>query len=140
MRFQVRRILNNRRGWRVFKLAVCLGARYGVIFLFGMGVPWMAHAAAVTTIGGMADLIIESFESIARLITASSYVAGLGFTIGAILKFKQHKDSPTQVPVGTPIAMLFVASALLFFPSVLKITGNSIFGTTTTAGPTGLVF
>jgi hypothetical protein len=28
-------------------------------------------------------------------------------------------DSPTQIPIGTPIALVFIAAALLFIPSVL---------------------
>jgi intracellular multiplication protein IcmD len=97
-------------------------------------------ATPVKTIGEMAELITESFASIAKLITAISYVGGIGFAMGAIMKFKQHKDNPTQIPVGTPVAMLFIASALLFFPSVLTITGMSIFGTTRTAGPSGTIW
>lgn len=94
------------------------------------------------TIGGVASLITGSFRQITRLITASSYLAGLGFAIGAIMKFKQHKDNPTQIPVGTPIALLFISSALLFLPSVLDITGRTVFGAQggTVAGPSGIVF
>jgi intracellular multiplication protein IcmD len=97
------------------------------------------EAAPVSNIGQMAQLITQSFVSITKLITATAYVGGIGFSLGAIMKFRQHKDNPTQIPVGTPVAMLLVASALLFFPTVLNITGNSIFGTTKTAGPSGLV-
>ncbi|OGT50639.1 MAG: type IV secretion protein IcmD [Gammaproteobacteria bacterium RIFCSPHIGHO2_12_FULL_41_15] len=91
----------------------------------------------VETFGAMASKVTESFGGIAKLISAGSYIAGLGFGLGAIMKFKQHKDNPTQVPIGTPIAMAFIASALLFFPVVLQMAGQSIFGSTETAGTTG---
>jgi hypothetical protein len=41
-----------------------------------------------------------------NLITSS----GLGFSIGAILKFKQHKDNPTQepIPLSTLVALKFI--------------------------------
>lgn len=97
-------------------------------------------AAQVNTIGDMAALITQSFANIAKLITAISYVGGIGFALGAVMKFKQHKDNPTQIPVGTPIAMLFIASALLFFPVVLNMTGMSIFGTIEVAGPGGMIW
>jgi intracellular multiplication protein IcmD len=97
-------------------------------------------AAQVNTIGDMAALITKSFANIAKLITAISYLGGIGFALGAVMKFKQHKDNPTQIPVGTPIAMLFIASALLFFPVVLNMTGMSIFGTVKTAGPSGIIW
>jgi intracellular multiplication protein IcmD len=53
------------------------------------------------------------------LITAGSYLAGLAFSIGAVMKFKQHKDNPTQIPTGTPLALVLVAAAPLFLPSIV---------------------
>lgn len=38
------------------------------------------------------------------------------------------KDKPTQIPVGTPIALLFIAAALLFLPSILGVAGETMFG------------
>lgn len=97
--------------------------------------------AAAQTLGSLATTITSSFASLAKLITAGSYMAGLAFAVGAIMKFKQHKDSPNQIPIGTPIAMLFIAAALLFLPTVLGIAGASIFGTgAKIGGPTGIVF
>ncbi len=92
--------------------------------------------AAKETIGTMASTITETFDSVGKLITASSYVAGLGFAISAILKFKQHKDNPQQTPIGQPIGLVFIAAALLFLPSILSVAGNTMFssgGTTATA-------
>jgi hypothetical protein len=73
-------------------------------------------------ISDWADSVTDSFSQVAELITAGSYLAGLGFSIGAIMKFKQHKDNPTQTPIGTPIALVFIAAALLFLPSILGVT------------------
>ena len=57
-----------------------------------------------------------------------SYVAGIGFFIGAIFKFKQHKDNPTQIPMGTPIALLMIAMSLLFMPYLIKASGGTFAG------------
>lgn len=98
--------------------------------------------AGTSTIGSMASQITSSFTNLAKLITAGSYLAGLGFSIGAIMKFKQHKDNPTQIPIGTPIALVFIAAALLFLPSILGVAGATMFGGSggSTAGPTGTIF
>lgn len=100
-----------------------------------MGVALMAifalspvFASGVHDIGAVADSVTNTFGKLAKLITATSYIAGLGFAIGAVLKFKQHKDNPTQIPIGTPVALLFVASALLFLPSILETAGGTLFG------------
>lgn len=125
----------NRTGYKYWLMsAACMG----LIALVSQ-----EAAAGSLTIGGMASSIAGSFTSLAKLITAGSYLAGLGFSIGAIMKFKQHKDNPTQIPIGTPIALVFIAAALLFLPSILGVTGSTMFGsggTPTTAGPTGTVF
>lgn len=113
--------------------------------LMGMGLLafcGQAAAASGVSLGDMASTIAKSFTSLAKLITAGSYLAGLGFSVGAVMKFKQHKDNPTQIPIGTPIALVFIAAALLFLPSILGITGVTMFGTSggSTAGPGGVVF
>jgi len=114
--------------------AIC----FGLLAIISMD----AAAANNLTIGGMASTITTSFSSLTKLITAGSYLAGLGFSIGAIMKFKQHKDNPTQIPIGTPIALVFIAAALLFLPSILSVTGATMFGSSggTTAGPGGTIF
>jgi len=99
-------------------------------------------AGSDLTLGGMASSIAQSFESLTRLITAGSYIGGIGFMIGAIMKFKQHKDNPTNITIGQPVALTFVAAALLFLPTILGIAGATMFGSggAQTSGPKGSVF
>ncbi len=96
--------------------------------------------AASQDIGAVASQISSSFEKITKLITGGSYLAGIAFAIGAIMKFKAHKDNPTQITIGTPIALLFVAAALLFLPSILGVAGQTMFAGGSTSGPSGSVF
>ena len=75
---------------------------------------------------GVAANVTSNFAALAKLITAASYVAGMAFAVGAIVKFKAHKDNPTQIPIGTPIALLFVGAALIFIPTVFKVSGHNL--------------
>ena len=112
-----------------------------LILGFGFYLLPLSAEAGGKTLGSMASSITGTFTSLAKLITAGSYLAGLGFAIGAILKFKQHKDNPTQIPIGTPIALTFIAAALLFLPSILGVTGQTMFGGAgSVAGPGGIIF
>jgi intracellular multiplication protein IcmD len=126
------------------KSKVYLKVVLGLFTLLLLNLVFVADANATTTwtIGDVASQITGSFTQLSKLITAGSYLAGLGFSIGAVMKFKQHKDNPTQIPVGTPIALLFIAAALLFLPSILDVTSITMFGTAggTVAGPTGTIF
>ncbi|MCH9756828.1 MAG: type IV secretion protein IcmD [Gammaproteobacteria bacterium] len=115
----------------------------GVSKLVALGLVTFAGVASAAdlTLGGMASSITSSFTSLTQLITAASYLAGLGFSIGAIMKFKQHKDNPTQIPIGTPIALVFIAAALLFLPTILDVAGATMFGGEgEVSGPTGSVY
>jgi len=100
----------------------------------------LALAGSDYTLGGVASSITKSLEPLAKLITGGCYVGGLAFMVGAIMQFKQHKDNPTQVTIGKPIALLLVGASLLFMPSVMGMAGMTIFGGGTTAGPGGSIF
>ncbi len=85
-------------------------------------------ASGSNDLSGIANTLMGHFEAIGKLVTGVAYVAGFGMVISAIFKFKQHKDNPQQVPMGTPITILLVGVALIFMPSIIKPIGNSIFG------------
>lgn len=84
--------------------------------------------AQVSGIGSVATKVTSNISALAKLFTAGSYVAGMAFAIGAIVKFKAHKDNPTQITIGQPIALLFVGAALIFIPTVFKVSGATMFG------------
>lgn len=84
--------------------------------------------AAISGVGSVAAQVTSNMGDLARLVTAGAYVAGMAFAVGAIVKFKAHKDNPTQIPIGTPIALLFVGAALIFIPTVFQVSGSTLFG------------
>ncbi len=68
----------------------------------------MAAASGAAGIGAVAGNVTGNLANIAKLITAGSYVAGFGFAVAGIAKFKAYKDNPTQVPISMPIALLLL--------------------------------
>ncbi len=120
----------NQHQKRSHSIGVALGI--SLIMLASL-VPEVALAAS-QNLAGVATKITSNFAELSKLISATAYIGGLGFAVGSILKFKQHKDNPTQVPIGTPVAMLIVAAAMIFMPTIIGITQQSIFGGTATAG------
>ena len=86
------------------------------------------HAfAAGKDLGGVADQVTSSMKAVAKLITAASYVAGIGFALSGMVKFKAHKDNPTQVPLSAPIVLLVIAAGLVFLPSIIQTAGQTLF-------------
>jgi len=109
----------------------------GLIFRLGIAVALMALGAEAWAdsgagIGGIAQNVTSNLTSIAKLITAGSYVAGMAFAVGAIAKFKQHKENPQQMPLSTPLVLLFIGIALIFIPAVFKSGGGTLFGSSGT--------
>jgi hypothetical protein len=39
----------------------------------------------------------------------------------------ERRDNPTQIPIGSPIDLLFVAAALIFNPTIFNVGGSTIF-------------
>ena len=85
--------------------------------------------AAEGGFGAMASNLDQQFSQIGSLIINTAYIAGIGFGISAIFKFKQHKDNPQQIPVGTPFALLAVSVLLVFLPGLYAPAAKSIYGT-----------
>lgn len=71
--------------------------------------------------------VLGDFSAIANLMGGFAYVMGLAFGVAAVLKFKQHRDSPTQVQIGHPIAYLATSVGLVFFPSLVTESAETAF-------------
>ncbi|MEW6277964.1 MAG: type IV secretion protein IcmD [Candidatus Eremiobacterota bacterium] len=95
----------------------------------GLAADAFMQALASENAGAIANSVSDLvLQNTLRFAETDAYVAGLSSSVASLLKFKQHKDNPTQVPIGTPIALLFIAAALLFLPSILSTTGGTMFG------------
>ncbi len=89
-------------------------------------------------IGTVASNIRGTISAVTKLITATAYVGGSAMFLIAVFQFRQHKENPTQTPLSKPMMFLAIAAALLFFPSLINVTGGTLFGATAkTAGASG---
>lgn len=106
-----------------------------LLFTFVTGFIYSSAAfAEAEGIGKIATNITGSFQALGKLVLAVAFLAGIGFVMAAIFKFKQHKDNPQQIPLGTPIAMLVIGAFLIFLPNLIAPAGATIFGGTPKAG------
>lgn len=106
-----------------------IGLYFGaLVALFLISNVAFAGSSGGQTLGEVAANVTGSMTNVAKLITAASYVAGVGFALMGMFKFKAHKDQPTQVPLSQPIVLLAIAAGLLFLPSIITTAGSTIFG------------
>lgn len=97
------------------------------ILVFGLWISMPKVFGQVFTLGEISESLTQNFEGLERVIGSGAYIAGLAFSVCAIMKFKQHKDNPTRIPISTPISLVFIGSALLFLPSLLELIEATMF-------------
>jgi intracellular multiplication protein IcmD len=88
------------------------------------------------TISDVATTVTTEATAIAKLLSVTAYVAGVGFALAGVLQFKAHKEAPQQTPLSKPVVMIVVAACLLFLPSILDIAGESLFGSSKSSSAT----
>lgn len=124
----------NMKHKRMLKFAACSIA-LAATTAFAVNDPSNAATTSATTIAQMAQNVTGQMSAITQLMIGVAYLSGIGFGIAAIFKFKAHKDNPTQVPIGTPFALLTVSILLVFLPGIFKPAAKSIFGKTSVGMP-----
>lgn len=123
--------VGQQQGWKKWFYGLLMVAAPLTFFYSGYAV---ASLTGAPSIGQLATNVTGSFAGVAKLITAGSYIAGMGFALSSILKFKQHKDNPQQITIGAPIALLFIGAALIFLPTIFGAANQTIFGGSGSSG------
>ena len=101
----------------------------------------LVSLSAAATIGDMATSINDTFTAISSLVGGAAYLFGLIFTVAGLFKFKQHRDNPQQVQIGTPFTLLGIGVLLIFLPNLITQSGSTVFSSgTTTGGASGSGF
>lgn len=78
-------------------------------------------------IGGAADNVFTQLSSLADVITAGVFLAGLGIAAASAFKFKAHSDNPQQVTLKVPLMYAFVAALCIGLPAYLNMSRSTIF-------------
>lgn len=111
-----------------FKNMLTLCAYFGALIALFFVSSFVFAAGDGKSLGDVAGEVTSSMTNVAKLITAASYVAGVGFAMMGMLKFKAHKDNPTQVPLSQPIVLLCIAAGLVFLPNLISTGGKTMWG------------
>ena len=88
----------------------------------------MESVLAKENIGTVARRLRGVGAPFVNVIVLVSYLCGLGFVLASAFKFKEHKQNPQQVPVGTAIAMFIVGILMVFLPGLVRPLAATMFG------------
>jgi intracellular multiplication protein IcmD len=75
-----------------------------------------AGTAAAASLGTVSENVMIPMTGLAKIVHTISYVSGACFLVGALLQYKQHRDNPQQVRIGTPIAWALLGTTLIAIP------------------------
>ena len=88
----------------------------------------LVHASEVEGIGRqLEEVATENFGDIVLFMTGLAYVFGVLFAVLAIYKFREHKDNPSQIKLGSCVLATFVAVSLLYIGYIIQVTGFTFY-------------
>ena len=93
---------------------------FKMILIFGAS---MVLADSDMTLSASLAAVASLYTQIAAIFTGAAYVAGLMLFVGAIFKFRQHREAPQQVPIGQPLTLFGLSVLAVFLPGFLDLTG-----------------
>lgn len=103
-----------------------IGATAAVLFM-------ASDVALAQDMSSVLQRVKGQMPDVAEILSAFSYIIGIGFGIKAALKFKEYNESKGRdAHLSQPITLIVVAAILLALPTFLTTGRNTIFGNGTT--------
>lgn len=82
-------------------------------------------AASSQSLGQIAQQIAAPVQQATYLLQTICLICGIALIMGALLKYKAHRNNPQEVPFSTPLMLLLFGLALVALAVVPPmITGN----------------
>jgi hypothetical protein len=99
-----------------------IGKNILTMILFGI-FPMLALAKSVG-VGGMATDMMEPVGVMADFLHSACILIGGAFLFASIIKYIEHRRSPTMVPMSTVVFLVIAGAFLLAIPILSYITNN----------------
>ena len=87
-----------------------------------------AQQQSNTGIAKVAKNITGNIKALGELVLSIAWIAGLFFFFSGAVKFKAHRDNPQQTPLAAPIVLIVVGVLLIWLPSLVTTSGETVFG------------
>lgn len=96
-----------------------------MIFLWGV-FPMLAVAANVG-VGGMATGLMDPVSVVADFLHSACILIGGAFLFASIVKYREHRRSPTMVPMSTVVFLVVAGLFLVAIPIMFYLSNNGMF-------------
>lgn len=88
--------------------------------------PTLALAAKGVGLGRVASNLMDPVSVISDFVHSGCLLIGGSFLFASIVKYAEHKKSPTMVPISTVIFLLIAGLVLVSLPLVSYVTSNGV--------------
>ena len=80
--------------------------------------PTVYGAATAGEVSAVMTSLVAAFTGILEKIC---FVIGAGLLIGAVIRYKEHRDNPTQVRIGDSVALLIAGTSIAVLPLLARL-------------------
>ena len=104
--------------WRLLSFIVCL-------------MPWMALAVSPASnepvgIGLVAENMLAPVGVAADFVHTACFVIGGSFLFTSLIKYMEHRRSPTMVPISTVVFLVVAGLILILLPFLAYLSDNGV--------------
>ena len=86
--------------------------------------PWLAFAEyGEQGIGGLSNGMTSIIGGVATSLSYILLISGIFFVLGAIIKYQNHRQNPSQVRLGEPVFLLVLGLVLIALPFLGYVVG-----------------
>lgn len=96
------------------------------ICFFWASATFAATQSAPISIGEAAQNLLLPVGAFASIIYSMCYVLGAAFIMGSMIRFKEHRQNPSQTPISRPIAIFIFGLVFIVIPIIAKLSSSSI--------------
>lgn len=89
-------------------------------------IPILSFAAQKSGIGGVASNMMEPVSVLTDFVHSACLLLGGIFFFAAVVKYFEHRRSPTMVPVSTVVFLFIAAIVLILLPIISYFKTNGI--------------
>ncbi len=81
--------------------------------------------AKTGSLGDSADSLLNMTAMVTKLMHIACYIIGVALILGSVAQYKNHRQNPKLVPLGTPITLLILGVIAVLIPYGSKMFGES---------------
>jgi hypothetical protein len=86
-----------------------------------------AQNAVAQSISEISNNLLGPTVGMAKFMSGVSIVAGIGFLIGSLMQYSEHKKNPQQIRLTTPVLFFILGLLLVGLPYASKLSGSFLY-------------